>query len=86
MRRIVTFGECDTPDEIQKLAQELFDNQQQTEAKVEQLISVVEPLIPLTDEQKLWAKRMDLTEEEYKKFQKPIDAAKLEEDGKGGLT
>jgi len=35
----------------------------------------------LTEEQKLWAKRMGITEEEYAKFQKPIDAARAEEEG-----
>lgn len=43
------------------------------------------PAKGLTDDQKLWAKRMGLTDEEFTKFQKPIDAAKLEETGKGGI-
>jgi len=37
MRRIVTFSECDSPNEMQKILQELFDNQAQLAAKVSQL-------------------------------------------------
>ncbi len=41
-RRIITFGEVDSPDEVQKLAQELFDRQEMTESKVEQLATANE--------------------------------------------
>ncbi len=36
-RRIVTFSECDSPDEVQKLVQELFDNQLMLNGKIEQV-------------------------------------------------
>lgn len=38
-RRIITFGECDTPEEVQKLAQELFDNQAMIASKLDYLIT-----------------------------------------------
>ena len=42
-RRIVTFGECDTPDEVVNIVQELFDNQELIETKLCQIASSLPP-------------------------------------------